>query len=321
MKYVVLLLSAAVLFFLSIFFLSNNDSKVVIEEKPLVSSMTVSVPVPDEVVFCGNKMKLNRYDLRERYDREINAFTYFHSTTMILIKRANRYFPIIEPILKKNDIPEDFKYLAVIESNLDVRAVSPAKAVGLWQFMPDTGKRYGLEVSSEVDERYHIEKATQAACKYFKEAYRKYGDWASVAASYNAGMGRISNELQSQNADSALDLLLVEETSRYVFRIIAAKSIFENPYKYGFILKRENLYKPIKTKEVDVTGDIPDFTEFAKKYGISYADLKNFNVWLRDRKLTNPKGKKYSISIPDKDDLYYGKEDIKVHNQVWIIEP
>jgi hypothetical protein len=208
--------------------------------------------------------------------------------------------------------------LCVIESGLDIRALSPAKAAGLWQFLNVTGKQYGLEITDEVDERYHVEKATEAACHYFKAAYAIYGNWVDVAASYNAGMGRISSEKNKQMVDSALDLLLVSETSRYVFRILAMKTIFENPAMYGFILKKENLYPPIAIHYVEVDTEIEDLMLFAKENGINYMQLKEFNVWLRDRKLKNPKGKSYLIAIPEKKDLYYDARKIKVHEAAWI---
>lgn len=299
--------------------IGSSDSRTAVPERPEVYSRTVSPDVPDEVTFCGEVLPMQRFDMHERLDRELTSFPYLHSTTMLLIKRANRYFPIIEPILKANGIPDDFKYLAVIESNLDPKAVSPAKAVGLWQFMPATGKQYGLTITPTVDERRHVEKATEAACKYLKAAYAKYGDWATVAASYNAGMGRISGEMEKQQAGDALDLWLVEETSRYVFRILAIKQIFENPYKYGFQLKAKNLYKPIRSSAVKVTEDIPDLAAFAKEKGISYAVLKQFNPWLIDRKLQTL-GKSYTLQIPDTADLYYTKPNRFVHDRRWVID-
>jgi len=279
-------------------------------ELPAVSYV-YSAPVPEYVEFCGKKISLDRYDMYERFDREINAFSYMHSTTMLLIKRANRYFPVIEPILKKNNIPDDFKYLAVIESNLNTRALSPAKAAGLWQFMPETAKKYGLEVDDQVDERYHIEKATEAACKYLNEAYSRYEDWVSAAASYNGGMGRISSELNNQMVNNSFDLLLVEETSRYVFRIMAAKEIFKNAEKYGFMLKKEELYPVVRTKKVQVSNSISNLVEFAKENNITYFQLKEFNVWLRDRSLIiSPKNPKtYTIDIPVANDLYYSSRN------------
>ncbi|GAB6011181.1 lytic transglycosylase domain-containing protein [Viscerimonas tarda] len=306
-------------------FLSNKIiGKSVLERKnPYVSSMVHSIEAPDEVMFAGETTNLERFDLHERYDREINSFAYYHSTTLLLIKRANRIFPIIEPILKENGIPDDFKYLAVIESSLNPRAFSSAKAAGLWQFMPATAKIYGLEVGNEVDERYSIEKSTKAACKYLQAAYTRYRSWKSAAISYNAGTGKVSDEREKQQVDDSLDLWLVEESSRYYFRMVAAKYLFESPARYGFILRQHQLYKPIDFKEVEVSESIADLSEFAKDKGITYAQLKEFNSWLRDRKLTitakNPKT--YTILVPSKESLYYRKgEKIKVHDKNWIVE-
>ena len=268
--------------------------------KSEVPYCVTSPTVPAQVTFDGETIDLRRYDRRERMDREILAFTYMHSTTMLLIKRANRYFPIIEPILKANGIPDDFKYLMVIESNLNSIARSPAGAAGLWQFMPTTGREFGLEVNENVDERYHIEKATVAACKYFKQAYAKYGDWIAVSAAYNAGQARISSQLEKQLANHAMDLWLVEETSRYMFRLLAAKEIFSNPQRYGFLLKREHLYPPIPYKEVTVSTPINDLSEYAKKQGITYAQLRDANPWLRETSLKNRSGKSYVLHIPHK---------------------
>jgi hypothetical protein len=317
---------------LGVIFLSSyqNNRPEQEQKERLSSAITCSIELPDEISFAGETVSLDRYDLRERYDREINSFTYFHSTTLLLIKRANRYFPIIEPILKKNGIPDDFKYLAVIESSLNPRAYSPAKASGLWQFMTETGKRYGLEVSSEVDERYSVEKSTEAACKYLKAAYSRYKNWTNAALSYNAGMGRINDELEKQQSENGLDLWLVEETSRYYFRMVAAKDIFESPFRYGFLLREHQLYKPMEFKKVEVNNNIDDLAAFAKEQGITYAQLKEFNSWLRDRKLTltssakkgtSPAPKSYTILIPTQESLYYKKgEKIKVHNPNWIVE-
>jgi hypothetical protein len=275
------------------------------ENESVPQNTTTSMPIPDVVEFCGEEIFLNRFDMHERFDREINSFAYFHSTMMLTLKRANRFFPVIEPILKKNNIPDDFKYLCVIESNLDIRALSPAGAAGLWQFMPATGKSYELEITSEIDERYHVEKATEAACKYLKDAYAKYRNWVNVAASYNAGMGRISSALEEQSVDSAFDLLLVSETSRYVFRIIAAKLVFENPLKYGFYLKKDDLYPFIPVQSVTINQSIENLAEFAKQYDLNYMLLKEFNPWLRDKKLTVRVGKSYELAVPDKKDLFY----------------
>lgn len=301
-------------------FLSSNNVEKVERERPQVLAMTASADMPDEMTFAGEKIVFDRYDFRERMDRELNSFTYFHSTTMMLIKRANRIFPIIEPILKENGMPDDLKYLAVIESSLDPRAVSPARAAGIWQFMPSTAQEYGLEVSTEVDERYHIAKSTVAASKYLRNAYNKYNSWSAAALSYNGGQGRITRELSNQKANDALDLLLVEETTRYYYRMLAIKLIFENPRNYGFILRGDQLYKPMEFKDVEVTSTIPSLVDFAKEHGITYSQLKDFNTWSRDTKLTVRPGKPYTIQIPTQESLYYNKGDKPiVHNPNWVV--
>lgn len=322
-KYIVLSCSFVLVCFLGFFFLSTSEKGVEEQKNPKVLSMTTSIEIPEKVKFAGEDIKLDRYDLYERFDRELNSFAYLHSTTLLLLKRANRLFPIIVPILKENGIPEDFKYLAVIESMLDTRAMSPAKAAGLWQFMPATGTQFGLEVGSEVDERYSVEKATRAACKYLRNAYNKYNSWSSVAISYNAGMGRVSGELEKQQAEDGVDLWLVEESSRYYFRMLAIKTIFEAPYKYGFVISADQLYKPIEFNAVEVSESIPDLASFAKENGVSYAQLKDFNIWLRDRKLTitAKTAKTYTILIPKPQSLYYRKgEKIEVYDKRWIAE-
>jgi len=313
MNYLLLFFGAGFLVMLGLFLLSSTKEAAIenqmsnLEQKLYTLSQTNSVPIPDEINFCGEKIVLDRLDLRERFDREINTFTYLHSTTLLYLKRANRYFPIIEPLLKKNGIPDDFKYLCLIESNLDPRALSPANAAGFWQFMESTGKDYGLVINSEVDERYNIEKATNAACQYFKDAYAKYGSWVNVAIAYNAGMAKISSALSSQQVNSALDLLLVSESSRYLFRIAAIKQLFENPYSYGFVLKKEDLYPPIPVQRITVTETIDNIASFSQQYGLNYMLLKEFNPWLRDNKLTIQPGKTYEIAIPAKEDLYFKK--------------
>jgi len=309
-NFLLLFFGAGFFVMLGLFLLSNKEAtvenKIDNSEQALNSLLQINtVPIPDQVDFCGETIVLDRLDLRERFDREINTFVYLHSTAMLYLKRANRYFPIIESILKKNNIPDDFKYLCVIESNLDIRALSSSNAAGFWQFLESTGKEYGLEINSEVDERYHIEKATEAACLYFKTAYSKYGSWINVAASYNAGMNKISSALNNQQVNSALDLLLVSETSRYIFRIIAIKQIFENPSLYGFVLKKEDLYPPVSVQQVTIDQTIDDFAVFSQDYDLNYMLLKEFNPWLRDTKLTIKPGKSYEIAIPEKKDLYF----------------
>ncbi|MCD8261296.1 MAG: lytic transglycosylase domain-containing protein [Bacteroides sp.] len=274
--------------------------------------------VPASVEFAGQDVDLQRYDLRERMDRELMAFSYMHSTTLLMIKRANRYFPVIEPILKENGIPDDFKYLMVIENNLNPFARSSAGAAGLWQFMEATGREYGLEVNKNIDERYHVEKATVAACKYLKDAYSRYGDWLTVAASYNAGKGRISSELSKQEVTSAMDLWLVEETVRYMFRIIAAKQFFSDPAKFGFILRADQLYPPIPYEKITVKTSIADLARYAKDKGITYYQLIDANPWLRSTSLENKTGRTYTLHIPTQEGMHYDPNQIPVHNKNWI---
>ena len=276
--------------------------------------------VPSSVTFCGKSIDLTRYDRYERMDRELLAFTYMHSTSIQMIKKANRYFPIVEPILKANGIPNDFKYLMVIESNLNPNARSSAGAAGLWQFMQTTGREYGLEVNKNIDERYHVEKATEAACKYLKDAYDKYQDWIAVAASYNAGQARISSQFEKQQVDDMLDLFLVEETARYVYRIIAAKIMFSNPSAFGFRLRTKDLYMPIPYKEVTVNTGILNLAEWAKKQGITYALLKNINPWLRDNFLQNVSKRTYTLKIPTAEGMKHDPKKVKAHDKRWVVE-
>ena len=276
--------------------------------------------VPSSVTFCGKSIDLTRYDRYERMDRELLAFTYMHSTSIQMIKKANRYFPIVEPILKANGIPDDFKYLMVIESNLNPNARSSAGAAGLWQFMQTTGREYGLEVNKNIDERYHVEKATEAACKYLKDAYDKYQDWIAVAASYNAGQARISAQFEKQQVNDMLDLFLVEETARYVYRIIAAKIMFSNPSAFGFRLRTKDLYMPIPYKEVTVNTGISNLAEWAKKQGITYALLKNMNPWLRDNFLQNVSKRTYTLKIPTAEGMKYDPKKVKAHDKRWVVE-
>lgn len=279
-----------------------------------------SVHIPTSVSFADTTITLNRYDLRERFDREMLAFVYQHSLTIVTIKRANKYFPLIDSVLKRNGVPNDFKYLALIESSLNVRSVSPVKAAGLWQLMPETAKEFGLEVSDDVDERYHVQKSTEAACRYFNKAHAKFGSWLAVAASYNSGMGRIKTELDKQQTSEPLDLLLPEETSRYMFRVLAAKELLKDPKKYGFLLKKEDMYQTINCKDVAINTPVPDWTVFAKQYGITYAELKDFNVWLRNPSLLNKEGKTYVVKIPNKDELNFDINKVVVYQKNWVVE-
>lgn len=247
--------------------------------------------------FSGEEVPTFMADVQERLDKEMITNMNYHTNTTLVIKRANKVFPIIEPILAKYGVPDDFKYLAVIESSL-VNAVSPAGARGVWQFMPETAKEKGMEVSDEVDERYHLEKSTEAACKYLLKAKEKFGSWTLAAASYNGGMNGISKKMEEQHVDNYYDLLLTEETSRYVFRILALKEIMKNSDKYGFSIPKEALYYSIPTKKIIIDSSITDLAKFAKSQGVNYKILKIHNPWLRDKKLTNTSGKKYEIEIP-----------------------
>jgi hypothetical protein len=247
--------------------------------------------------FAGEEVPTFMADVQERLDKEMITNMNYHTNTTLVIKRANKVFPIIEPILKKYGVPDDFKYLAVIESSL-VNAVSPAGARGVWQFMPATAKEKGMEVSDEVDERYHLEKSTEAACKYLVSAKEKFGSWTLAAASYNGGMNGISRKMEEQEVMDYYDLLLTEETSRYVFRILALKEIMSKSEKYGFNIPNEALYYNIPTKKIVIDSSITDLAKFAKTQGVNYKILKIHNPWLRDKKLTVTTGKKYEIEIP-----------------------
>lgn len=291
-------------------------------EKPS-SSATLSnscIEVPQSMTFCGETISLARFDRRERMDRELLAFSYMHSTTLQMIKRANRYFHIVESILRENGVPDDFKYLMSIESNNNPLARSVAGAAGLWQFMPSTGREFGLEVGHSVDERYHVEKSTRAACRYLKQAYARFGSWISVAASYNAGQGRISRELDRQYEEDALDLQLVEETARYVYRILAAKMLFADPTRFGFRLHASDLYPPIPYREIKVEETIEDLPRFAKSQGITYALLRTMNPWLRSRTLHVHGSKTYYLRIPDKEGMYYNPRVTFPHDPKWVVE-
>jgi len=289
-------------------------------ENPGKNVLAVSPEIPEKVLFCGQTIDLNKNNMRERFDREMLAMMYMHSSTLLILKRANRYFPVIEPILKANDVPDDMKYLACIESSLNHMARSSAGAIGMWQFMPATAKQYGLEVSDEVDERYHVAKETEAACQYLKDAYAKYGDWASAAASYNIGTARISKELERQGEKTSFDLWMVEETSRYVFRILACKEFMSDPQKYGFYLKKDQLYMPYVCKDTTITGKVGNWVDFAKQAGISFYDLKEYNTWIRNDSLVNVEGKTYKVAIPMKESLYFDKKRITVHQKNWVVD-
>ncbi len=296
-RFAQLLRTLLVLFFLPLTACSNSGTQL---PDSLGTHLFTPVELPKKLTFAGENVPLEYFDVRENLDRELLSTVYFHSQTIRYIKNMPRYFSIIEPILKSNGIPEDFKYLCVAESGFDVRAVSPAKAVGLWQILESAAKENGLEINAEVDERYHIEKSTEAACRILKSAYNKFGSWSLVAASYNGGRAGLDQKITSQKVKSYYDLLFVEETTRYVFRILALKMVMEDPEKYGFKVDKKNLYPIIETENVEVKSSIADLAAFAIDKGINYKILKMFNPWLRDTFLKNPTKKTYTLKIPEK---------------------
>lgn len=287
------------------------------QRSPIEFSDVYSPQVPASVTLCGEKIDLDPVDRYERLDRELSSIVYTHGTTMLIIKRANRYFPEMSKILKENGVPQDMLYLACVESSLNPRAYSPAKAAGFWQFIASTAKEYGLEVNDEVDERYNIEKATAAAARYLKKAYAKYGNWPSVMAAYNGGMTRITNELDRQNADTSLDLYLVEETTRYPYRIMAMKTVMENAPAYGFHLRDDQLYQPRKYRTVEVNGPVADWAAWAKKQGINYSILREENPWIRSKSLTNKTGKTYKVRVPLAESLSRRAAGTRTFNPAW----
>ena len=264
------------------------------------SSQTLRVEaldIPDVMTFAGERVPLQDTDVRERLDREIHVNTYWHSNMLLMIKKANRFFSEIEPLLKKYNLPDDFKYLAVAESGLD-NVTSHAGASGFWQFMKATGKEYGLEINNYVDERYNLELATKVAAQYLINSKELFGSWTTAAAAYNAGNAGITKQMKRQDATDYYSLLLNSETGRYVFRILAFKEILSNPEKYGFYVDQQDLYQAIPTKTIIIDTPVEDFAKFAKQQGINYKILKIHNPWLRDTYLKNVSGKAYSIKIP-----------------------
>jgi len=276
-----------------------------------------SPPLPTHLNFCGESVPLDTFYVSEQLDREILVNTYWHSNSLLLFKRANRWLPVIEPILKENGIPDDFKYLALIESNLQ-NITSPVGAKGYWQLMKKTAQLYGLEVNKEVDERYDVEKSTLAACKYLQDAHKQFGSWTLAAASYNMGMGGLNNRLTQQKVHSYYDLLLNDETARYLYRTLAIKVIFETPSKYGFTLRQADLYPELKYHTIEVNSTINSWLLFAQKHHISYRLLKEFNPWLRAKNLSNPHHKTYLIKIPDTKMFKYQKMRSKMNTKTGV---
>ena len=294
-----MLLLVGIFYFLSAPVIIADEEQIgVIEPFEQLKNFYFQPSVPENIAFAGERVPVQHFDVYESLDRELLANSHLHSSTFRMLKLATRYFSIIEPILKANNIPEDFKYLAVAESGLNPKAISPAGATGIWQFMRATGTQYGLEISSTVDERYHVEKATIAACRYLKDSYAKYGNWTMVAASYNAGQAGMNRYISAQKENDYYNLLLGEETGRYIFRIVAIKMIMEDPESYGF--KVDNKYPVYETFELKVDTTIKDLVDFARIYNTNYKILKTLNPWLRSTELTVAKGKDYTISLPAK---------------------
>ena len=255
------------------------------------------ITLPDSMTFCGESIPLDRFYVRESLEREVLVNSYLHSSTLLMLKRTTRWFPVLKPIMKKNGLPDDFIYLAMIESAL-TNAVSPSKAVGFWQFLESTGKEYKLEINKEVDMRYNQELETVAACKFLKDSYRRWGSWITAAAAYNCGNGRISKTIEEQRVTSYFDMILPNETERYVYRLLAFKLITEDPAKYGFHISDAGWYQPLEYKTVTVTESIPDLVDFAFEHGTNLKMLKYYNPWLRSNSLTISEGNSYKIKLP-----------------------
>ena len=290
----------AALFLISSVFFTKGKSSIIQpkgEEFPQ-GYRIISPEMPESLEFAGERIPTENFEVKERMEREFIVSTYFHSYTILAIKRSARWFPVIEPILKKNGVPDDFKYLCVAESNME-NVISPAGATGFWQFLKPTAEKFGLEVNDQVDERYNVEKSTEAACKYLLDAYQQFGSWITAAAAYNMGTDGADNQIDRQKADNYFNLVLGTETSRYIGRMVSLKYIMTNPEKYGFDLKEYEKYKPLEFYNITLDGSVNNFSDFASSYGINYKILKYFNPWLRDTTLTNRNKKSYLIKIPE----------------------
>ena len=297
-----------IFFAITLFFTDNTTNANSNPEEDFPQGYKIISPeIPTYLEFAGEKIPTENFEVYERMEREFLSNTYWHSATILAIKRANRWFPLIEPILKNNNIPDDFKYLAVAESNLD-NDVSPAGATGFWQFMKEAGEKYGLEINSQVDERYDVEKSTEAACKYLKDSYDMFGNWTASAASYNMGQDGVKKQQERQKAKNYFNLVLNSETSRFVARIVSLKYILQNPEKYGFDIKSEDKYKTLEYSEVMLDSSVADLADYATSLGINYFILKMYNPWLRDNYLSNKSKKSYAIKIPKEGSIEIIKE-------------
>jgi membrane-bound lytic murein transglycosylase D len=269
-----------------------------------------SLMVPDSLTFAGEPVPVDKFYVRERLERELLAVSFLHSRTMLVLKKSARYFPVFWKIFQQHGIHSDFMFLAMAESELSF-VVSPSDAAGIWQFLKGTAQHYGLEVNDDVDERYHVEKSTDAACRYLKDAYARFNSWTMAAAAYNMGATRIPGAIEEQKVDSYYDLILPEETMRYVYRILAYKLVWENPVRYGFILRNADLYYPVPVKNVEVNTSVPSLAEFAVEHNTNLLVLKDLNPWLRKATLKNNSAKKYQISVPLENDWQTIMKDVK----------
>lgn len=289
------------MFSMSLSCAAQDNSNSSYEISDIGVSKVVVPPLPKHLDFAGERVPLENHDTRESMEEDLMVTMYMHSRTMTTLRNTKRYFAIIEPILEKNGIPADFKYLAMAESSLNPEAHSPAKAAGLWQILASTATPYGLEVNGDVDERYHIEKSTEIACKYLKQAYEKFGSWTMAAASYNVGQAGVSRRSEKQGVNNYYDLFLPTETMRYMFRILSFKLVTEFPEDYGFMLKHKDYYAPYKYETVEIKDVNIDWSSVAKKYGITYKLLRELNPWIRDYGYVNKLGKTYQLKIINKD--------------------
>lgn len=293
---------ASLVTFLVVAFFGNQrgterDKPIMEPVRPIAFKNAKTIPLPEEIDLAGEPVPLHIDDVKERLDKELHINSYWHNNTIFLFKRANRWFPVIEPILKKNGVPDDFKYLALIESGLE-NVTSYAGAVGFWQILKSTGKEYGLEINRDVDERYHPVKSTEAACKYLKRAYDKFGNWTLVAASYNRGMRGMQNALDNQKVDNSYyDLMLNDETSRYVFRILAIKQIFESPQDYGLDISKEHLYEPYSYR-TDTVRNSTNWVDYSREQNTTYKTLRIYNPWIQDDDIRIGRNEYYVINLP-----------------------
>jgi hypothetical protein len=293
---IIFLMGIALIFFISADLSKDNSNNV--NDFPQGYKI-VSPPIPKQLSFAGEKVPLDQFDIYERIDKEFIVNTYYHSYTILAMKHANRWFPVIEPILKKYNVPDDFKYIAVIESGLE-NVISPKGAKGFWQFTDAAAKKYGLEVNDVIDERYNVEKSTEAACKFFLDADTLFGTWTMAAAAYNFGVNGLTQQIQKQKSKDYYNLVLGDETERYIPRAVAFKEIFKHPQRYGFDIKEKDLYLPLSYSIINIDSSVSNLADFAIAHGINYKVLKLYNPWLRDNFINNMTSKIYQIKIPNK---------------------